>query len=454
MVFANAMRGPTRRPPPRSLGLRSDDPTHRGAAPPPVDLAGHFKELGRALLPALLVALIVAGAVFGLRTALSQKQYAASIVTQISPAQTPLPGDAFIEQMRAPFMGLARDVNVLNQVLSQVDTGWSAATLDAHVQLAPGPAPQLLIFTVTADTPELARQLAQTLVVTVAQASFANHTRDLGRQLEEVQANVTAEEATNATLAPDDPARTASDARLADLRAQLVALQNTGGDKLTVLATPQQEPGPVSPHPVSEALVAGLAALVVAAELIVLLRGRAGSRPNRTWARRMAHKYQVDFDPGAGSDVEVPQLLAAEIAHRQREGRTVLALHGKDAALPRSAALPNALVNGDRKLLCSAPLGKQWWRHLDAVDVALAVVIVRTRSADRDAAEQALRQLAGLDVPTWLVLQQPSTAKRRRGRDAGGGEPAAGREPTRHAQNGSTPAEFDRSPATAEGHVG
>jgi capsular polysaccharide biosynthesis protein len=412
---------------------------------------GHFKELGRALLPALLVALIVAGAVFGLRTALTPKEYAASIVTQIAPAQTPIPGDAFIEQMRAPFMGLARDANVLNQVLSQVDTGWDATTLDAHVQLAPGPSPQLLIFTVTAGSPDVAKQLAQTLVVTVAQASFANHTRDLSRQLEKLQADVAAEEATNGALAQEDPAKAASDARLTDLRGQVATLQNTAGDALTVLATPQQDPGPVSPHPVSEALVAGLAALVVAAELIVLWRGRVGSRPNRTWARRMAHRYRVDFDPGVDSDVEVPQLLAAEIAHHQREGRTVLALHGKDAALPRSAALPNTQVNGDRRLLCSAHLGKQWWRHVDAGDLAMAVVIVRTQSDDRAAAEQTLRQLAGLDVPTWLVLQRGGGAKRSRGRDVGGDEPAVSPEPARHAQNGRAAAELDQP---AKGHVG
>jgi capsular polysaccharide biosynthesis protein len=433
--------------------MSRDDPTHRGQAPP-VDLVGHVKELARAFLPALAVALIVAGAVFGLRTALAEKQYAATIVTEITPAQTPLPGDAFIEQMRAPFIGLARDADVLNQVLSQVDTGWDAATLDAHLQLAPGPSPQLLIFTVTAGSPELARQLAQSFVVTVAQASFANHTRDLGKQLEEVQASVSGEEATNATLAPEDPARGASDARLADLREQLAALRNTGGDTLTVLATPEQNPSPVSPQPVSEALVAGLTALVISAELIVLCRSRVGSRPNRTWARRMAHTYQVGFEPDAGTDAGVPSLLAAEIAHRQREGRDVLILHGKDAALPRSAALPNGLTNDKRRILRSAALGKQWWQHVDAADLALAVVIVRTRSADRDAAEQALRQFVGLGVHTWLVLQRPAKAKRWRGQEARGDETAPVHDPAPPPRNGGAAAASGPSQSVAEDHVG
>ena len=433
--------------------MTRDDPTHRGVAPPPVDLAGHFKELGRAFLPALVVALIVAGAVFGLRSALVDEQYAATIVTEITPAQTPIPGDAFIEQMRAPFMGLARDVNVLNQVLSEVDTGWTATTLGSHVQLAPGPSPQLLIFTVTAGSPETARQLAQSLVVTVAQASFANHARDVAKQLDEVQAAVAAEEATNATLAAEDPARAASNARLDGLRAQLTALQNTGGDKLSVLSTPEQDTSPVSPHPVSEALVAGLAALVIAAELIVLWRSRFGSRPNRTWARRMAHTHQLGFDPGADSDAEVPPLLAAQIAHRQREGRDVLILHGTEAALPRSAALPNAQANGRRRTLSSVALDKHWWRHVDAAELALAVVIVRTRSSDREPAEQALRQLAGLGVPTWLVLQRSTKGTRSRGAKAES-EPTPREpdlDPPRH--NGHVAVEPGRRHAVAEDHA-
>ena len=272
-----------------------DDPAHRGDVPS-IDLAGHFRELGRALLPALVVALVVGGAVFGLRTLLVPKQYAATIVGQITPAQTLVPGDAFVEQMRAPFMGLAQDTNVLNQVLSEVDTGWDVDTLKKHVELAPGPAPQLLVFTATANSPEVAAQIARSMVVTVAQASFANHARDVGRQAEEVQATITAEEARNSTLAPDDPAKAESDRQLSDLRAQLTTLQKTGGDQLTILSTPEQDTSPVSPQPVSEALVAALATWIVTAELIVFLRSRVGSKPNRAWARRVAHEYRARFD--------------------------------------------------------------------------------------------------------------------------------------------------------------
>lgn len=402
--------------------MTGDGPTHRGstaprvrggAVPAPVDLVGHFTELGRALLPALLVALVVGGAVFGLRTALTPREYAASIVTEIRPAQAPVPGDAFIEQLRAPFMGLARDSSVLNQVLSEVDTNWTAATLSQHVALDPGPSPQLLIFTVTADSPDLAQQLVKSMVVTVAQAAFANHERDTGAKLEQVQASIAAEESANSLRTPEDPARAISDARLADLRSQLSALQ-AGGDSLTVLATPEADPNPVSPQPVSEALVAALFTLVIAAELIVVFRSRVGSRPNRTWARRMAHRYRAGFEPGA-TDTDLPPLLAAEVAHRLREGLDVLMLHGDDATLPRHTALP-ADAGGAVRRPMSAQLDTTWRWRIDADDLGLGIVLVTTASRDRAAAEQALRQLDGLSVPAWLVLQGPRKGKRRNGR--------------------------------------
>jgi len=383
--------------------VRDGDLTHRGQAPLPVDLAGHFKEVARALLPALIIALIVGGAVFLARTTFAAKEYAASIYTQITPTQTPVPGDAYVEQLRAPFMGLAHDSDVLNQVLAQTDTGWDPATLDAHVTLAAGPSPQLLIFTAAAGSPQQAREIVEAMVATVSQAAQANFNRDVGKQLEQVRATIATEEASSASLSPDDPARAESDRRLADLRTQLDTLQRSGGDRLSVLAVPQQSLAPVAPKPVAEALVAGLVALIVAAELIVVCRGRLGKRPNRTWARRVAHRNQAAFDPA--KTVTLPTLAAAEIARQTRDGHEVLVLTGQGAVFDAPAIAGRA--NGHRRTLIERPLDDNWWRDIDTDAIGVALVIVTTRSADRRAAEQALHQLQAMHTPTWLVLQYP-----------------------------------------------
>ncbi|CAN5480726.1 hypothetical protein BH10ACT9_BH10ACT9_14720 [soil metagenome] len=425
--------------------MSGHDAAHGGAVPPPVDLLGHFRELGRALLPALLIAVIVGGAVFGLRTVLAEKEYSSSIVAEVRPSGEIVPGDAFIEQLRAPFMGLAVDRNVLEQVLSQVDTDWDAETLKENVQLTPGPSPALLVFTVTASTPELAQKIARSMVVTVAQASFANHTRDVSRQADQLQASIAAEEARIVALAPDDPLRAESQQYLGQLRDQLTTLQSSGGDELTVLATPEQDPGPVSPRPVSESLVAALAALIIGAEVIVLWRSWVGAKPNRTWARRISYKHRSLFDPKAIDDVELPPIVAAKLTQYQREGREVLALVGADAEFPEWPVASTDQLNGHRRTLQTLPLSGTWWQQADLADIALAVVIVTTGSTDRKAAEVALTQLTALGVPTGLVVQRARRARRR---------PAdTTTDPTGSEPSGADAREADRVRTGGNGHV-
>jgi capsular polysaccharide biosynthesis protein len=349
--------------------------------------------------------------VFGIRSELAPKQYAASVVTEIRPAGEIVPGDAFIEQMRAPFMGLAVDKDVLRQVLTQVNTDWDTATLEKNVQLAPGPSPALLVFTVTAPSPELAGEIARAMVLTVAQASFANHTRDVARQTDQLQASIAAEEARIIALPADDPARTASQQYLEQLRNQLTTLQSSGGDELSVLATPEQSAGPVSPKPMSEAMVAALAAFIVAIEFIVLWRSRMGNKTNRTWARRISYKYRSQFDPRATPGENFPNGIAAKLAQYQRERRDVLVLLGTDAVMPFAGAPGPESFNGHRRTQTVMPLGGTWWQQIDLTDTVLAVVIVTTDSSDRAAAEEALHQLADFGVPSALVLQRRQRAR-------------------------------------------
>ncbi len=392
-----------------------DDPVHRGNVPPPVDLAGHLREFGRALLPALVVALVVGGLVFGLRTLLAPKEYAATLVTQITTTQELVPGDAFVEQLRAPFMALAQDANVLNQVLSEVDTDWNAEEFGEHIELSKGPAPQILVFQVRAWSQDIAEQLARSLVTTVAQASFANHSRDVARQVDQVQAAITAEQARNATLAPDDPGKAESDGELQALRAQLTTLQSSGGDQLSVLAAPDEDPSPVSPKPVSEALVAALVTLLVVAELIVLLRGRLGKRPNRTWARRISRKHGAHFDASATAPGEFDPLTSAKLVQALRDGRPALLLIGEQAAAPPSLSAARDPDRGRFRTLVEAPLSSHWWQRVNAGAASLAVVVVSTAGTDRAAAERSLRQLADLGVHRTLVLQRGNRRPRRRG---------------------------------------
>ncbi|MFI8565342.1 hypothetical protein ACIGGF_02120 [Rhodococcus sp. NPDC078407] len=400
------------------------DAVHRGDVPPPIDLAGHMRELGRALLPALIVAVLVGAGVFYLRSELTEKQYAASIVTEIEPVQTLVPGDAFIEQMRAPFIELATDRGVLDQVLAQVDAGMDAAELASSIELTPGTSPALLTVTVTTRSPELAADLAETLVSTMASTSSANAIRDSQERTQEGQSTIDARQSQVDALPADDPSRPASLSELAELRTRQGELEATAsGDRLVVLSNPEQSATPVSPKPIPEALVAALAALIVSAELIVLLRGRLGSRPSRSWARRVSRKYGAHFDPATGD--AVPPAVASRIAALERGDRpasrgarhavpkgdsVVLLLVGEAAAF--DSAHGEGQATGHRRATAEFGLSEQWWQYTDVGEVETVVVLVSKRGRDKKAATAALRRLDDFDIPVHLVLQNKNSPRR------------------------------------------
>ncbi|MGA9869669.1 MAG: hypothetical protein WBQ44_00775 [Rhodococcus sp. (in: high G+C Gram-positive bacteria)] len=400
--------------------MHVDSATHRSDVPPSIDLAGHMRELGRALLPAFVIAVLVGTAVFYVRSELTEKQYSASVVTEIKPSQTLVPGDAFIEQLRAPFVELAMDGDVLDDVVGQVGTDLTASQLGSSIALTPGTSPALLTFEVTAESPDLALELARSLVSTVSEASAANYARDAANQVEQVQAAIAAEEARLTALPPDDPQRAGAQAQVTELRSQLNTLQSGRGDQLVVLASPEQSSQPVSPKPLSEALVAALAALIIAAELIVLLRGRFGKKPNRSWARRTAKKTGAMYDTSFADTF--PPILVAKIDALSSEGKTE-STNARHSAQPRDSIVV-VLVGDDaaysapptyssdqrpqRNAVITMGLTDEWWRAVDVADVDTIVVLLSKGGKDKREAERTLRRIAEFDRPAYLLLQSKS----------------------------------------------
>ena len=387
------------------------DRTLRRDVPPPIDVAGHLRALQRALLPALLIALIVGGAVFGLRSALAPKQYAATLVARVIPGGQVMPGDVFVEQLRGPFIALTKDETVLNQVLSSVDTGWDAPTLAAHIATAPGTAPNLLYVRTTADSPKLARDVAHSLVVTVAQAAVANHNRESTAITDQLKGAIAAQEAHYNALAAEDPEKAKSNAQLTDLRAQLAAAEVNGADRLTIMAEPENSTAPVTPKPVSEAVLAAVVTLILASAAIVLLRSRIGSKINEPWAQRIARRYGAVFGQVSGAEAGLPPLAAAALAYQVDAGRTALVLVGQGAAVDVSL-LPAGTPTSPGVITAGTATG--WWQEADLANVGIGIVAVKHGSADRSATATALDQLRDLDLPSYLVVQGPMQSGRRR----------------------------------------
>ncbi|CCQ15908.1 putative uncharacterized protein [Rhodococcus sp. AW25M09] len=196
---------------------------------------------------------------------------------------------------------------------------------------------------------------------------------------------------------------------------------------MVVLSNPEQSTVPVSPKPLSEALVAALAAFIVAAELIVLLRGRISRKPSRSWARRASRKFGAHFDPATGD--AVPPLVASRIAALERGDRSTT---GARHAAPRGESVIVFLVGEGadsersddvrsdgggattrrRRATAEYGLSEDWWHYTDVGDVESVVIMVSTRGRDKKAATAALRRLDEFDIPVHLVLQSKNTDRR------------------------------------------
>ncbi|GAC51610.1 MULTISPECIES: hypothetical protein [Gordonia] len=384
------------------------DSAGRRDAPPSVDLFGHFRDLARVALPAILIGLLVGACVFGLRTALVPKEYSATVVAEITPSGDIIPGDAYIEQMRAPFIALSTDENVLQQVLTQVDTGWDTTELREHVTTGPGTTPSLLLFTATAPSSEQAENVARAMVTAISAAAISNHARDISRVVDQLRAQITAERARNRALPDRGDSKAESNATLADLNSQLTRLQNSSTDSLAILAAPSAGAKPIAPNPTQEGAVAAIAATILAAELLVLIRGRAGRTPNPIWARRIAHKYgaQLSYDD-ATAGPGLPDTVLPALAQRHRRAQVALILTGSgvdaDGLVDRTAP-PADDAAGHPMRLERLPLTEPWWQRVDPGDLALAVVTISTAGTDRSLAERALAQFAEIGINRHLVV--------------------------------------------------
>lgn len=155
----------------------------------------------------------------------------------------------------------------------------------------------------------------------------------------------------------------------------------------------------------------------------MLLRGRLGRKPSRSWARRVSRKYGAKFDPTASDTM--PPAVAARIAalergdrpvsrgarHAAPKGDNVIVLLVGEGAVTASTHDPDR--TGERPRVTEEfGLSEQWWQHTDVGDVETVVVLVSTRGRDKKAATAALRQLDEFDIPVHLVLQSKNSTRR------------------------------------------
>ncbi|MFC4128046.1 hypothetical protein [Nocardia rhizosphaerae] len=253
-----------------------------GAAGPAmsgVDIAGHLRNLVRALPIATLVAALVGGAVWLVRDG-SPRTYEASLTAQISQQSI----GAVFNELTQPYIVLVTESRVLSDVVKN-GLAPSEQDLRPRVSAMTGPAPSLLIITAQAGSPEQAEKLVFAVQQSLDSVASQMRTEAIARSAADLEVHRRAVEDTFTDRLSEDPLRPELSFDARDVAREMEFRQVTGMPRLTVISSPKSQL--VAPHPVQEGLFAGLATLIVVAESVVLARaalrrrngGRGGADP-------------------------------------------------------------------------------------------------------------------------------------------------------------------------------
>ncbi|WP_213933700.1 hypothetical protein [Rhodococcus sp. B50] len=367
--------------------------------PPTVDLVGHARDLARVAVPAALVAALAAVAVFFVRDS-GPGVYESSLVAEIRSSSTVSGSDATLGQLIAPYVALSQDSAVVAAIAAE--TNEDPVKLPSRIDVGYGSSPTLLTVTARDDSQADADRLAQTVVTQLDRTQTERNRAALDARIAELdgvvaglRADLAASVASGEEGAGDPVVQAELDARLEQLRQ---ARSGTSLEYLQVLSMPAGTGTKVSPQPRAEAAVAFLAVFVLVAELLVALNGRFGATNSAAWARRVARRYRTAVQVETNDRTTLPLDTIVVLQQRASLGDRILLLSGDGVDIDIDA-FGDA---GDRIVWCG--IGEQWWTRAHTEGLALAVIVLQAEAEGRAEAEDTLRALAEIEVPTRLVV--------------------------------------------------
>lgn len=393
-------------------GMLTDDEAAARASgtPPTLDLVRHFRDLRSALIPALLIASVCAGGVFYVRSqapARWQAVVTARADTTPPPAQTS--DSTAANLLTASYIALGADPAVLQSVVTTAGAPWNTNEAQSRIALKTGQTPGLLQVTVLGDSAPQAAAVARQVVLTLDSAARTRASEAAAAQIQQLQATVTALNNQLMPLLLIDPKRAGLQAQYQSGLDQITQLSGSPS-RLTALAAPTTSAGPVSPLPRRDAALTLLAVLVVAAELMVALRGRWGRAVSASWASRTARKHGAVFVDCASSrhaaDLVVVEMV---VLRKLGEGADVLVLYCPPvdptllAAVAKPAA-PRSDLNRIAGSLVQLSAVEAWWRSEALSSARLGVVVAERGSKARDCVLHCVLALADAGIPARLLL--------------------------------------------------
>ncbi|SNV25211.1 Uncharacterised protein [Rhodococcus rhodochrous] len=367
--------------------------------PPTVDLVGHARDLARVAVPAALVAALAAVAVFFVRDS-GPGVYESSLVAEIRSSASVSGNDATLGQLIAPYVALSQDSAVVAAIAAE--TNEDPAKLPSRIDVGYGSSPTLLTVTARDDSQADADRLAQTVVTQLDRAQTERNRVALDARIAELdavvaglRADLAASIAADEEGAADPVVQTELDARLEQLRQ---ARSGASLEYLQVLSMPAGTGTKVSPMPRAEAAVAFLAVFVLVAELLVALNGRFGASNSPAWARRVARRHRTAVQIERDDRETLPLDTIVMLGQRASLGDHILLLTGEGVTVET-----DAFGDARDRIVCCG-VGEQWWTRAKTEGLALAVIVLQAGAEERAQAEDTLRALAEIEVPTRLVV--------------------------------------------------
>ncbi len=237
-----------------------------------MDLSEHFGTIWRRRGRVVLVSLLVAAAVFAWSRS-HPAVYRAESLLSVTPGRAP--GETNVEEHTLFLARTYAEVAVTTPVLTEavLRSGLAISTATAAERVSAEASTEVGFIRLSATGPSaeeatrLARASAETLIDTIS----ARQAETLQRALAPVEAELGQLEQALGKPAPNGPGQLALQARYEALLRSATEGRLRPTDQVAVIAGARSEPEPVAPRPVRDALFAFLAALVVNAELAVLL---------------------------------------------------------------------------------------------------------------------------------------------------------------------------------------
>lgn len=291
----------------------------------------------------LIVSALIAFLVFA-RSNTIDELYAAEAKLSVTPGASsagqvvPLQDSLFLARTYAE---QATTVPVVRAALEQselelsVDEATDALSAEAATDVG------FITITATAPSPELAELLAESTALALVEAIDAQQEANIALLLEPVNEQIAAIEEQLGAMAADDPNRESLEARLGPLQTAAAERQLRSQDRVVLVSPARADDSPVVPTPLRDAILAFIIALIVNAELAVLI-SVLGDRFSRNFLdeipRLTGLPILAEIPRGESDDtVEAFRTLRTNLRFLKAEdGLRTLAIVGVDAGCGKS----------------------------------------------------------------------------------------------------------------------